>query len=76
MIAADALQQPLHPLQPRTYLLTYYWRSMFREALEDRKRHADDKRVNNRAAKVLRGSDFVTIRWRDLRVGDVVCSKQ
>ena len=49
---------------------------MFREALEDRKRHADDKRVNNRAAKVLRGSEFVTMRWRDLRVGDVVCSEE
>ena len=46
--------------------------SMLREALEDRKRHKDDARVNGRAAKVLRGAAWATLRWRDLRVGDIV----
>ena len=43
---------PLHPLPPSVSLPSYHWRSMLREALEDRKRHVDDKRVNSRDAKV------------------------
>ena len=50
---------------------------MIREALEDFKRHKDDARVNNRQCSVLRGTEWVSLAWSKLRVGDVVkCSNQ
>lgn len=44
----------------------------FKEAFEDIKRHFSDRELNNRRVKVLRGSDFVEIRWCDVKVGDVL----
>lgn len=46
--------------------------SMLREALEDLRRHKVDWRINNRRARALRAEKFVDVRWRDLRVGDVI----
>jgi phospholipid-transporting ATPase len=44
----------------------------FKEAFEDVKRHIADKQVNNRRVKVLRGTEFFEIRWRDVKVGDLL----
>ena len=46
--------------------------SMLREAIEDRRRHRLDAKINNRRTRVLRGGEFIEVLWRDLCVGDVV----
>ncbi len=47
--------------------------SAVRSAVEDIRRHRDDRTVNNSPATVLRGGDFVDgTPWRDLNVGDIV----
>lgn len=46
--------------------------SALKELLEDWKRHQADRQVNNRLVKVLREGTFQTVRWVDVRVGDVV----
>ena len=44
----------------------------FKELLEDRKRHMSDSDVNFRRTRVFRGGTFVSVRWCDLRVGELV----
>ena len=47
--------------------------SALRAAVEDVRRHRDDRRVNSAPATVLRDDDFVEgTAWRDLEVGDIV----
>jgi phospholipid-transporting ATPase len=43
-----------------------------KELLEDAKRHAQDKVVNNRLVKVLVGSNFVYKKWNEVQVADIV----
>ncbi|KAJ3324656.1 hypothetical protein HDV06_006549 [Boothiomyces sp. JEL0866] len=43
-----------------------------KEVLEDNKRHVQDRTVNTRVVKVLRGSFFEECLWKDIVVGDVV----
>ncbi|KZV79060.1 ATPase, P-type, K/Mg/Cd/Cu/Zn/Na/Ca/Na/H-transporter, partial [Exidia glandulosa HHB12029] len=47
--------------------------SAFKEAQEDLKRHQSDSELNARQAEVLQDDGtFRNVRWRDIRVGDVV----
>lgn len=46
--------------------------SIVRQLLEDSRRHAVDCQVNGRAARVLRNGTFVSVRWCDVSVGDIV----
>jgi magnesium-transporting ATPase (P-type) len=41
-------------------------------AREDYLRHKDDARANARPTQVLRGDEFVSVQWRDIKVGDIV----
>ena len=50
--------------------------SVLREAIEEYHRHAVDRKVNRRLTRVLRDGAFVDIRWRDLKVGDIVRVEQ
>ncbi|KAJ3311213.1 hypothetical protein HDV04_004217 [Boothiomyces sp. JEL0838] len=43
-----------------------------KEIVEDNKRHIQDRTVNTRVVKVLRGSFFEECLWKDIVVGDVV----
>ncbi|KAI9140986.1 hypothetical protein BKA69DRAFT_1076577 [Paraphysoderma sedebokerense] len=43
-----------------------------KEGLEDSRRHKNDDEVNNRPASVLVGDELHTIKWRDVKVGDIV----
>eukprot|EP00762_Andalucia_godoyi_P004804 ANDGO_07205.mRNA.1 Phospholipid-transporting ATPase 3 len=43
-----------------------------KDAYEDYKRHQADKEVNNRNATVYRDGRQMTVKWSDIRVGDVV----
>jgi phospholipid-transporting ATPase len=43
-----------------------------KELLEDSKRHAQDRVVNNRLVKVLKGQTFIPKKWNEVKVGDVV----
>jgi len=56
-------------LIPLLFVLTV---TALKEAIEDVKRHRQDSEVNNRTALVLRGSEFVEVQWKDIRVGDIV----
>lgn len=46
--------------------------SAIREAWEDIKRGFSDKKINNSTAHVLRGFQFVEVKWKDILVGDVI----
>jgi phospholipid-transporting ATPase len=46
--------------------------SAIKEQIEDTKRKRSDQTLNNSKAQVLRGNDFETAKWVDLRVGDIV----
>ncbi|GJJ05826.1 hypothetical protein Clacol_000013 [Clathrus columnatus] len=49
--------------------------SAFKEVQEDLKRHQSDRDLNSRQAKVLSRTGtgtFISIPWRDIRVGDIV----
>lgn len=46
--------------------------SACKEVIEDRKRHEQDAAVNARDVKVLRGTTFEIIQWKDIQVGDIV----
>ncbi|KAI8906468.1 hypothetical protein EDD86DRAFT_240841, partial [Gorgonomyces haynaldii] len=43
-----------------------------KELLEDSKRHQQDKSTNNRDVNVLCGTTFVTKRWKEVVVGDII----
>jgi len=47
---------------------------MIKEAVEDYKRYRQDVEVNNRSVEAYSAADgkFVTKRWADVRVGDVI----
>lgn len=67
------------PLSPYTALSTVFplvvviGVTMAKEALEDWKRFKQDLEMNNRKIKVHNGDgSFVSAKWKDLRVGDVV----
>lgn len=47
--------------------------SAIRAAVEDIRRHRDDRAVNSTSACVLRGTEFLDgTQWKDLKVGDLV----
>eukprot|EP00736_Rhodelphis_marinus_P000974 Rmarinus@m.28950 len=46
--------------------------SAIKEAWEDIKRYKQDREVNYRTTKVLRGGEFLECFWRDLQTGDIV----
>lgn len=46
--------------------------SMCKDAFEDFKRHQQDRMLNNLPAKVFRNGEWVTQRWADIAVGDIL----
>jgi phospholipid-transporting ATPase len=46
--------------------------SVIREFIEEIKRRKHDKTMNNMGARVLRESKFHDVKWKDLRVGDIL----
>lgn len=46
--------------------------SAIKELVEDYRRRSSDASLNHAKAEVLRGSDFDTVRWINVRVGDIV----
>jgi len=46
--------------------------SIVKEGIEDWKRYLNDKDMNSKKTKVLRGDEFVTVRWEEVVVGDIV----
>ncbi|CAM9319148.1 unnamed protein product, partial [Phaeothamnion confervicola] len=66
---------PLTPYSTLLPLIMVLSLTMLKEGFEDAKRHRSDHRVNNRIAQVLSLTEpgvFVPVKWRDLRVGNVV----
>ncbi|XP_056637997.1 probable phospholipid-transporting ATPase IA isoform X1 [Diorhabda sublineata] len=56
-------------LVPLIFILTV---SAVKEIIEDIKRHRADDETNHRKAEVLRGENWVNIKWKNLVVGDIV----
>ncbi|XP_055343219.1 probable phospholipid-transporting ATPase IA [Paramacrobiotus metropolitanus] len=56
-------------LVPLTFILFV---SACKEIFEDFKRRISDNDVNNRTALVMRNNEFTPVRWRLIRVGDIV----
>jgi len=46
--------------------------SAIKEAVEDIKRHNSDQDLNRSPAEVLQGGDFITKKWYQIRVGDII----
>ncbi|KAK3141026.1 hypothetical protein QOZ80_5AG0409070 [Eleusine coracana subsp. coracana] len=46
--------------------------TMVKEAIEDWRRYQQDSEVNNRSTKVFQDGVFSDVKWKDLRVGDIV----
>ncbi|KAL0476648.1 phospholipid-transporting ATPase [Acrasis kona] len=46
--------------------------NMAKELYEDLKRRAGDQVHNNRPVKILIGGEFETLKWKDVKVGDIV----
>ncbi|XP_070554508.1 probable phospholipid-transporting ATPase IA isoform X2 [Ptychodera flava] len=53
-------------------LLFILFVSAVKEIIEDFKRHRADDETNNRKILVLRGGIWVTLKWKELQVGDIV----
>ena len=43
-----------------------------KDALEDAKRHKQDRIVNNRVVQIVKEGHLVDVYWKDLSVGDIV----
>jgi len=43
-----------------------------KEVVEDNRRKSQDKQLNQSPARVLRGTRFETVKWIDIKVGDIV----
>jgi phospholipid-transporting ATPase len=50
--------------------------SAVKDIVEDWKRHASDNEENIRPCQVFRDGKFVTVRWRDLRCGNIIKIKE
>lgn len=50
--------------------------SMVKDVFEDSKRHKSDRLENRREVLACRGSAIMKIRWRDVRVGDILRVQQ
>ena len=46
--------------------------SMLKDAYEDVQRHRQDRELNNRTARILRGGEWGPRRWADIAVGDII----
>ncbi|XP_074026035.1 ATPase phospholipid transporting 8A1 isoform X3 [Leptinotarsa decemlineata] len=56
-------------LVPLVFILSV---SAIKEIIEDIKRHRADDETNHRKIEVLRGNNWITVRWMDVIVGDIV----
>ena len=62
-------QNPLTSIAPLVLVMTF---QACKDAVEDYKRHKCDDETNGSKAKALRGTAFVSVRWDELVVGDIV----
>lgn len=46
--------------------------TMLKDLVEDYKRHRSDWEENNKKVKILRDGQFVTGKWKDIRVGNII----
>ncbi len=46
--------------------------TMLKDIVEDYKRHMSDWEENNKKVKILRDGQFVTGKWKDIRVGNII----
>lgn len=44
----------------------------FNKGYEDILRHKSDREINNLPTRVLRNGKFVNLKWKDIKVGDIV----
>eukprot|EP00047_Mylnosiga_fluctuans_P006561 m.247712 g.247712 ORF g.247712 m.247712 type:complete len:1182 (-) comp15473_c0_seq1:193-3738(-) len=63
---------PTGPWTTITPLSVVLFVTALKELVEDLKRHHADDEVNNSFCRVLRMGTFVTIRWKEVVVGDIV----
>ncbi|KAJ8973941.1 hypothetical protein NQ317_002445 [Molorchus minor] len=56
-------------LVPLIFILSV---SAIKEIIEDVKRHRADDETNHRRVEVLRGDNWISVRWKDVIVGDIV----
>ena len=63
---------PIEPYTTWTPLTIVVGLSMFKEGIEDYKRHVQDRTQNLSAAERFNGTSFERCEWKDIRVGNIV----
>jgi len=46
--------------------------TMLKDLVEDYKRHKSDWEENNKKCRILRNGQFVSAKWKDIRVGNII----
>ncbi|CAF0849960.1 unnamed protein product [Rotaria sordida] len=60
---------PITTILPLVFVLAL---TAIKDASDDIARHRSDRQVNNREIKTVVGKEFVTRKWKDINVGDIV----
>jgi len=60
---------PITTILPLVFVLAL---TAIKDASDDIARHRSDREVNNRETKTVVGKEFVTRKWKDIKVGDMV----
>ncbi|EGR30477.1 p-type ATPase, putative [Ichthyophthirius multifiliis] len=63
---------PLSPFSAIGPLVLVLCVSLSREAIEDYKRHRNDDIVNDQICYVFNNKNFVSIKWKDIQIGDII----
>ncbi|CAF1371382.1 unnamed protein product [Adineta ricciae] len=60
---------PITTILPLVFVLAL---TAIKDASDDIARHRSDREVNNRETKTVVGKEFVTRKWKDIKVGDMI----
>ncbi|CAF3795392.1 unnamed protein product, partial [Adineta steineri] len=60
---------PITTILPLVFVLAL---TAIKDASDDIARHRSDREVNNRETKTVVGKEFVTKKWKDVKVGDMI----
>ncbi|EDV26490.1 uncharacterized protein TRIADDRAFT_23045 [Trichoplax adhaerens] len=62
----------LNPISTAVPLVIVLGITAAKDGVDDYKRHQSDRKINNREATVLQNGSFQPIKWKDVKVGDIV----
>jgi phospholipid-transporting ATPase len=63
---------PTDPYASSATLLVVMLVTAIKQGYEDIKRHKEDRKVNNTRVKILRNGEFIYVKWKEIKCGDIV----